>query len=146
MNKYIEMKKRHEQEFNAWTDGKMFFAFNEKQFNEGMREIGLKPNETGKICRGPAGGFLRKDAAAEFVAMMKRHSDEMRNAIAADHTGEGFIYQAIFTELVNHEYCITCDPEDALNALGISAKDIAKNPAIAHGLKLAKDAAMRDGE
>jgi hypothetical protein len=55
-----EVKSKQQQEIN---DFPMFFAFSEAQFNEGMKELGLRPSDTDKVCRlGWTGGFfLRTD-------------------------------------------------------------------------------------
>ena len=43
---YLELKWKHQKEFNEFP---MFFAFNRKQFDEGMKTLGLKPNQTNKV-------------------------------------------------------------------------------------------------
>ena len=45
MNRYDEMKARHQQTFRKWTPGKMFFAFSKGQLADGMRELGLDPEK-----------------------------------------------------------------------------------------------------
>ena len=58
MNTYKAMKDVHQKEV---SDFPMFFAFSDKQFNEGMEKLGLKPSETDKIYRfGGTGGYYRK--------------------------------------------------------------------------------------
>jgi len=38
MNSYLELKEKHQKEVNEFP---MFFAFNDKQFKEGMKKFGL---------------------------------------------------------------------------------------------------------
>ena len=135
MNKYREMKERHRKEI---SDFPMFFAFNDKQFAEGMKKLGLKPTDTKKIYRlGDTGGFYRKSDSEMLKSMFLRHTLELDEAIADDTTGEGFIFDMFFYELANHEYCITMDYEDTLGALGLTIDQIRDNNALAAGLKLA---------
>jgi hypothetical protein len=48
MNKYQELREKQQAELNAFP---MFFAFNQKQFEEGMKSLGLKPTDTKKIYK-----------------------------------------------------------------------------------------------
>lgn len=135
MNKYTELKKRHQKEVN---DFPMFFAFNDKQFEEGMLKFGLDKNDTHLIYKlGNTGGFYRKSDAKALHEMFARHNAEMTEAIANDPTGEGFIYDMFSYELANHEYCITYDLEPTLDACGLSEDEVLENPALTAGLKKA---------
>jgi hypothetical protein len=126
----------HQEEVNNFP---MFFAFNNKQFDEGMRELGLDPKDTDKIYRlGSTGGYYRKTDAPALREMFERHSKEMEDAVKADTTGEGFIYDMFIYELANHEYCITYDLEPTLDALGLTLDEVNENPALLAGLKKAK--------
>lgn len=135
-NKYVEMKKRHEEEIHNFP---MFFAFSNKQFEEGMATLGLKPTDTDKIYRlGSMGGFYRKSDSPMLRDMLDRHTKEEADAIAADTTGDGYIYDMFKYELENHEYGYTRDLEDTLNALGLTVDEINGNPALLHGLTKAE--------
>lgn len=46
MNKYIEVKMKYQKKFN---DFPMKFAFNDKQFKEGMEALGLTENDINKV-------------------------------------------------------------------------------------------------
>lgn len=135
MNTYLTMKSSHEKEFNAFP---MVFAFSDKQFKEGMEKLGLKVTDTDKVYRSAAGGFYKKTDSPKLVELLNRHTNEMDEAIKADTTGEGFIFDMFDYELANHEYNYTYDDEDTLNSLSISQEDLNTKPAMAHGLKLAK--------
>ena len=144
MNRYNEMKARHQQTFSEWTPGKMFFAFSKGQLADGMRELGLDPEKDfSEICALPAGGFCRKESAKEFKAMFAGFDKELHDAIEADQTGEGFIYDMFYSELTNHEFSYTGRAEDALEALGIDPAELDNNKALAHGLALAMQDADR---
>ena len=135
MNRYIILKERHREELEAFP---MFFAFDNKQFKEGMESLGLQPDDTDKIYKaGNTGGFYRRTDAEEMREMFQRHQEELQAAIKADETGEGFILDMFSYELNNHEYCITARTSDALEAIGLEEDEVNKNPALKYGLQLA---------
>lgn len=135
MNKYQELREKQQAEVEAFP---MFFAFNQKQFEEGMKSLGLKPTDTKKIYKlGHTGGFYRKSDAPAFHDMFQRHSKEMEDAIAADPTGDGFIFDMFDYELANHEYNYTHDPEPTLDALGLTMEQIKADDRLLHGWKKA---------
>jgi len=139
MSKYRAMKEKHQVEINAFP---MFFAFSTEQFNEGMSKLGLCPDDTDQICRiGSTGGFYRKTDDAAFNEMLDRHAKELADEIAADKTGDGFIFDMFDYELANHEYNYTLDTEATLDALGFTRKELSENPALRLGLHKACDAA-----
>ena len=132
---YLELKERQRKELEAFP---MFFAFSDKQFNEGMNSLGLDPEETDKIYKfGNTGGFYRKTDAAALHEMFDRHERERQEAIESDTSGEGYIYQMFSYELANHEYIITYNKADTLRAVGLTQEEINENPALLHGLKMA---------
>lgn len=139
MNHYAQMKQRQEREFNAFP---MQFAFSEKQFAEGMEQLGLNPSETDKVYKAPGGGFYRKEDSQRLKEMFGRFDQEMKEAVAADKTGDGFIYEMFLYELENHEYSYTGELDEALDALGYTLADILADGRLAHGLQKAMRAAM----
>ena len=76
--------------------------------------------------------------------MMKRHDNELKEAIAADLTGTEFIYEMFVYEMANHEYGYTGDPEDTLNALGFSLEDVANDNRLTAGFLKAKAEIMAE--
>jgi len=137
MNKYLEMKKRHQDDVDNFP---MFFAFNEKQFDEGMRSLGLAPTEKSKICRvGSTGGYILKTDSDKLYDMLSRHEVEMKDAIKTD---DAFIFEMFRYELDNHEYSYTGEISDTLIALGLSMKDIDADERLKAGLRKAQDYVM----
>ena len=136
MNRYLTLKETHQKESDAFP---MAFAFSNQQFEEGMRKLGLDPSETNKVFGIIGGGFYRKTDAPAFREMLDRHEREMAEAIAADETGEGFIFEMFRYELANHEYCITWDVSDTLRTLGLTPEEVNADPCLKHGLKLARE-------
>jgi len=136
MNAYQEMKQKQDKEFGEFP---IFFAFNNEQFTEGMAKLGLKPDETDKIYKfGNTGGFYRRTDGEQLHTMLTRFEKELQDAIDADPTGEGFILEMFDYELADHEYIVSYDTSDTLDALGLTPEDIEKDQRLQHGLKLAK--------
>ena len=140
-NGYLLMKKRHSNGFNNFP---CFFAFNDKQFNEGMVKIGLDPKDSKMVYKNSTGMIYRKTESKNLKNLFERHEKEMNCAIKKDKTGHDFIFDMFSYELSNHEYCITCDESDTLDSLGLSYCDILASDALINGLKLAKVEAMQD--
>ena len=136
MNKYAEMKNRHQERINALP---LMFAFSDKQFKEGMERWGLTENDTDKIYKlGTTGGFYqRKDSTLIFSAF-EENENELSEAIKADPDGTGFIKDMFLYELANHEYCITYDLEPTLAALQLTEDDVLNDERLLNGLRIAK--------
>ena len=135
MNAYRELRDKQQAEVNAFP---MFFAFSQSQFDEGMKKLGLEPNETDKLYKfGSTGGFYRKSDSKALHDMLDRHDKELKDAIAADETGEGFISDMFSYELSNHEYGYTRDVEPALDALGLTLDEVNADQRLVHGLQKA---------
>ena len=135
METYSQMKYRQQEEVNSFP---MMFAFSDKQFDEGMKKLGLEPTDTDKIYSlGNTGGFIRRSDSEAFGEMLSRHETEMADSIANDKTGDGFIFSMFDYELANHEYIITGDVSDTLYALGFDEDEVNSTPALLNGLRLA---------
>ena len=134
---YKEMKDRQQAEINAFP---FIWAFNENQFADGMRRLGLDPTaDRGQIVHVGGGGYIRKADKKALEDLFAKHRRELQEAIAADKTGDGFIYDMFYTELANHEYSYTGDVTDAVNACGLTVEQLNANPALIIGLKKAAD-------
>jgi hypothetical protein len=111
------MKNKHQDRINALP---LQFAFNKQQFEEGMRNLGLSPDETDKVCSIPAGGFILKTDRELVLTAFKETNEEMSDALAND---DDFCIEALIYEMGNHEYGYTMDPDDTLASLGLSLED-----------------------
>ena len=130
MNKYTELKSKHQKEVDAFPFG---FAFNQKQFDEMMEKWGLAPTDTDKIYKIGGGGYVRKSDADAMDEMFARHEAERKAAMQDDE----YLYQMFNYELANHEYSYTGDLEDTLDALGLTMDEINADPRMADALKKA---------
>ena len=143
MNRYAELRKRQQEEFNKLPLG---FAFSNKQFEEMMHRWGLDPEkDTDKLYRIPGGGFIQKKDHALLHETTERHQAELQAAIDADKTGEGFIYEMFLYELDNREYGYTGDTEEALDALGYTADEVLGDPRLKRGIEKAVTVISRRG-
>ncbi len=130
MNKYTSLKSKHQAEVDAFPFG---FAFNESQFNEMMTKWGLTPDDTDKIYKIGGGGYIRKTDSEAMNEMFERHEAERKAAMQDDE----YLYEMFNYELANHEYCITYDLTDTLDALGLTIEEINADPRMADALKRA---------
>ena len=134
MNAYQEMKDRQQKEFDAFP---MRAAFSQQQFQQMMEKWGLTLNDTDKICSIGGGCYIRKADIAAFTTLINKTAAELKNAIAADTTGDGFIFDMFVYELANHEYCITYDLEETLDALGLTPEEVNADEPLKQGLNKA---------
>lgn len=113
MNKYLELKKKHEKELN---DFPIKFAFGNEQFKNMMESFGLTENDTDKIVSIGFGGYVKKENLKAMEELFKSQADEMKKALEDDN----FLESAFNYEMGNHEYIITYDKADVFRALGLS--------------------------
>lgn len=141
MNTYLALKNKHQEEVNQFP---IEFAFNNGQFKEVLQKLGLKPTDTHKVYKIGMGGFIRKSDAKSWCEMVERHEKEREEAVAADETGDGYIFEMFNYELGNHEYSYTRDAEPALSALGVRYEDIEKSEQLKHGFEKARKAQFEE--
>ena len=130
MNKYTELKSKHQKEVDAFPFG---FAFNKDQFYEMMNKWGLKPTQRSNVMYLEAGCFIRKSDYKSMHEMFDRHESERKSAMKDDE----YLFQMFNYELANHEYGYTGDLEDTLDALGLTMDEINADPRMADALKRA---------
>lgn len=134
MNAYQELQDKQQAEFNTFP---RFFAFDQKQFDEGMKKLGLKPKDTKMIYHGVGGMYYRKSDSPKLKEMMDRFDKERAEAIKADATGEGFVLDMFKTELANHEYGYTYELDETLAAVGLTISAVKANQNLLNGLRKA---------
>lgn len=136
METYRGMKHRHQEEFNALP---IRAAFSNKQFSEMLKEWGIREKDAkNQVVSIGAGCFIRKADIPAYTWTVRRHKKELKEAIEADQTGKGFIYQMFYEEMANHEFGYTGDPEDTLNACGYTYKQVAEDQRLSAGWKMAE--------
>lgn len=135
METYQALRARHQKAFNEFPIG---FCFGQKQFEEMMAKWGLTPDDTDKIVHIGSGAYLRKCDREDYLTMINGMDEDLKAAIADPATGEKFTIGMFEYELANHEYCITCDDEDAIEACGFNVNEVYEDEYLHHCLKEAK--------
>lgn len=130
MSKYTELKSKHQAEVDAFPLG---FAFSTEQFVAMMEKWGLKPTHRSKIIYMGNGAYVRGSDYKAMNEMFDRNEAELKAAMQ-DYD---FAFEAFNYELGNHEYCITGELDDTLDALGLTIDEINANPRMADALKRA---------
>jgi len=115
--KYVELKEKQSKELE---DFPMFFAFNDEQFEEGLKKLNTTKEEIYSLG---LGGFIRKTDSKKFSELLKKYQHEFQKNLK----DEKFLYEALLYELKNYEYCITYDYTDTLNFLGLDIKKFDDN-------------------
>ena len=133
-NIYLQVKAENEKRMNDLFESTVFFAFNNKQFQEGMEKIGAK--HTSELYKlGNSGGFYKKtdsDKIRQLFADMAKAEDD-----ALEEYGEEYAYQMFRYELSNHEFGYTMELDNTLDSVGYDIETISKNPVLYNGLKKA---------
>lgn len=134
-NRYQEMRERHQAEVN---DFPLMFAFDARQFAEGLRRLGLRSSDKDKVCALPGtGGFCRKSDLPALKGMFARHHRELQEAIAQTLPAGDSSTRCSARELSNHEYAYTQDVSETLDCLGITQQMLEAVPQLQTGLALA---------
>lgn len=134
MNKYAELNNKLQKEFDEFPFG---FAFSNEQFERMKEKLGVKDNS--ELISIGAGVYIRKSDEKALNNLLNGKSKRIEDAIAEDKTGEGFIKDMFLYELANHEYCVTYDLRDTLEALDLTINEVMNDPRLKLGLELAKN-------
>ena len=141
VNKYKQLKSRIQKEIDEFP---IYFAFGNEQFEELLRKLGLSENEDSenfyakKLVRVGSFGVVLREDAPRLTKMMEDHTQQIREQIAKDKTGNGFIKDMFEYELRNHEYGYTGDSTDAVEALGLTFEEIENDERLSNGFRKAK--------
>lgn len=138
-NQYQTMKKRHQQEFDAFP---VKFVFSQEQFVRMMAEWGLNQSDTQCLISIGCNGYIMRTDREAFIDMCERHKKERREAMASDQDGSGYLYDMFLYELNNHEFGYTMDTDDTLNALELTIEQINASPAMRRAWEAAKKSCL----
>lgn len=137
---YKEMKEKHSKEYEDFSKGKVFYAFSDNQFKEGMQKLGLdadKEEDLKKIVYFFSGCYALKEEVKNLKDLLASFTEEQKKLIEEDKTGLGFIYSMFKYELANNEYGYTYDLNDTLRALGLTYGEVMERPNLMYGLNKA---------
>lgn len=115
---YLDLLDKHRKEI---SDFPIAYAFNEQQLKEALEKLGATKDECVTIFN--HGDIVKKENAPKFMAMLKRHTKEVQDALSDPEFAEAaFLY-----EMDNHEYAINWDGDwDVLNCFGLDEDDLVK--------------------
>lgn len=130
-NQYLELKKRHQAEVDAFP---MAFAFSNEQLIKALEKLNATKEECVSIY---GGGIIKKTDQVKLREMFAHQAEEKNIAIENDKTGEGYIKDMFEYELANHEYNYTMDASDTLECLGLTVDQISKSQQLMKGFQLA---------
>ena len=143
MSKYLKLKNNNQKRFNDFSEKYIYwiFAFSDKEFDDELKEHDLTRDDIISIG---AGGFIKKEHKELYLKEMNRlHNDDAFKQIKHDDVE---VKKAFMYELANHEYCITYNVDDALDALGTTEEEIKKDPRLKKILKEAINEYLQEVE
>lgn len=129
MNKYIEYKKYCEDKLNAFP---IVFAFSNSQLQEGLNKLGVNKSEVISIG---GGGFIRKSDKQNFHDLLDNFDEKLDENLEDDE----FVLQMFKYEMGNHEYCITYDDGEVIEACGLDLDRFNSNERLRNLYSKARD-------
>lgn len=108
MTTYIDLLAANEATMNAVP---MFFAFTQEQLDAAMAARGV--TDTALLCRVAHGALMLKSEVHLLRAALDEAAARREAYLATD---DGLL-EALTYELANHEYCITGDSREAVEAV-----------------------------
>ena len=117
-NLYVDLKEKHQAKYNAFP---MMFAFSNEQFDEGLKKLDATAKE---IVYLGFGTYIKEVDISDYEKMVKRLNNEKSEML---NNNDRYTYQAFLYELANHEYGYTYDIEPTLQALNLTADQVAND-------------------
>ena len=117
---YLDLIEKHREELNNFP---IAYAFNDKQLEEALVKLGVDSVDECVTVFGH-GDIVKRGNASKFIDMLKRHTQEIKDAIVAD---KEFAEAAFLYEMDNHEYAINWDgDDDVLRCFGLDYDELVK--------------------
>lgn len=133
-NRYLEFRKEADRKFNEDLEQVVFFAFGNRQFEEGCRKFGINPKNAAKeLYALGGGGYYRKTDTKKLAQIFADH--ELARAKALKEGGVMFAADMFEAEMADHEYSYTRDLWETLDALGYTEEQIRKSTVLKCGLQ-----------
>ena len=106
---------------DLWAEAPVKYAFGNEQFNEMLKEFGISSMEEAKekLVRITSGTYALKTDIPKINAILK----QMKAIRHAAYQDRKFLMDKLIYEFANHECCITIDPYEAIESLGIEKGD-----------------------
>ena len=112
-NKYIIFKDNNQKDYSEFSKNKMFYAFNEKQFQEWKQKLWI---EKESLAGTWYWWYLRSSDMEEYKKILQKQDKELKEFLEDDQN----LLDAFKYELNNHEYFYTLDYTTTLNCLWLS--------------------------
>ena len=117
---YLDLQEKHREELNNFP---IAYAFNDQQLKEALVKLGVDSVDECVTVFGH-GDIVKRGDASKFIDMLKRHTQEIKDALIAD---KEFAEAAFLYEMDNHEYAINWDGDyDVLRCFGLDYEDLVK--------------------
>lgn len=114
---YLDLKKEHQKEFEAFP---IAYAFNDKQMQEALEKLGATKEECVTVFG--HGDVVKRENAKALIALLDRQQEELLQHIKDD---PDFAEAAFCYEMDNHEYAINWSAdEDVLGCFGLTFEKI----------------------
>ena len=139
--RYYEIKQKNQKKYDDFINNYGFVAFDNGQFEDGKNKLNVKDNK--ELVRVYAGLFLLKEKVDALNGLMVKLDKELKEKLLNDKVllKDAFIY-----ELANHEYCITYDIDDAIDALPFTLQEIKENELLKNTLLEAEKQYLQEVE
>lgn len=125
--KYRQLKDKQAKKINDFTSKYAFFAFNAKQFNEGLEQLGLPQDDyKDKLSSLVGGGYILKTKEPELNKIFQKNYKQLRKFLSKYKN----LIDALEYEMCNYECAVSGEYLKALFALGITMKKFNKNSKI----------------
>jgi len=128
--RYIDFKKELDDKLNAELRKYCFYAFDKKQFDEGLEKIKQKLdmskyNETNKFNLLPTqmGAYIVADKMQDYKNAFLEYDKKLKSAFE----NYDFLVDAIMYEMGNHEYGYMPDDSVILQSLGYNLEQLEEN-------------------
>lgn len=108
--KYNEFKKTQSKLLSDFTKENMFFAFSNEQFDEWLKKLNTTKEN---IIQTPFWWFMKKESLKNYNDLVKKLDDDLLIFLNDKEN----LLQAFVYELRNHEFDVTWNHDNTLNAL-----------------------------
>ena len=113
--KYTDLKMKQQDEFNKFP---LMAAFNDKQFEEGMKQLGVK--KVSELYSIGGGCYIRKKDSNKLQDLLNKQQKELKEFLKDDdNLKDMFVY-----EMQNHEYQLTGDDEEVIRGCNLAYKTV----------------------
>lgn len=119
MSKYSVYKDSVQDKINKFP---IMFAYSNEQFLEGLNKLGVSSKKD--LISIGGGGFIRETDKDSYIELINSIDKELKDKISSD---DEFVLDMFGYELANHEYCISFDDEDVIDACGLDIDSVNKD-------------------